>query len=293
MNIFLTGSAGFIGTSVIKYFGEENIQKYKRNQNIHLDNERVIIHLAGKSTDSKITANSDEYYLVNTDFTKEIFDKFLHSDAEIFIFLSSVKAAADEIDCDLTEDHNPNPQTHYGKSKLLAEQYILSKQIPANKRIYVLRPCIIHGPGNKGNLTMLYNFVRKSIPWPLAAFSNKRSYCSIDNLLFVLKELIERADIPSGIYNIADDDPVSTNEIIKLMSQSSAKKPRLWSISQRIIRLIARVGDVLNLPLNTERLQKLTESYIVSNKKLKQALGKKLPVTSTEGLIITFDSFKL
>ena len=48
----------------------------------------------------------------------------------MFITFSSVKAAADSLSGTLYENHNCNPQTHYGKSKLLAEQYILSKKIP-------------------------------------------------------------------------------------------------------------------------------------------------------------------
>ncbi|MEI5579362.1 SDR family oxidoreductase, partial [Streptomyces brasiliscabiei] len=86
---------------------------------------------------------------------------------------------ADQVVGELVEDVIPNATTHYGKSKLLAEKYILTKQIPESKRVYVLRPCMIHGPGNKGNLNLLYNLVSKSIPWPLGAFDNKRSFCSI------------------------------------------------------------------------------------------------------------------
>ncbi|MGK4422647.1 hypothetical protein ACSLVQ_30785, partial [Klebsiella pneumoniae] len=72
--------------------------------------------------------------------------------------------------------------THYGKSKLLSEQFILSQDIPKGKRVYILRPCMIHGPNNKGNLNLLYEIVKKRIPWPLGMFKNKRSFCSIDNL---------------------------------------------------------------------------------------------------------------
>src|SRR5690606_40901886 len=64
--------------------------------------------------------------------------------------------------------------------KLMAEEYILSKPLPDNKRVYIIRPCMIHGPGNQGNLNLLYKVVEKGIPWPLAAFENKRSFLSID-----------------------------------------------------------------------------------------------------------------
>jgi nucleoside-diphosphate-sugar epimerase len=207
--------------------------------------------------------------------------------------LSSVKATADQIDSILTEDHISNPITHYGKSKLLAEQYILSKSISDDKRVYILRPCMIHGPGNKGNLNLLFNIVSKGFPWPLGAFENKRSFCSIDNLCFIINELINNKQIPSGIYNVADDKPLATNYLIKLIAQIQEKKFRIWNIPQYIIKLISKMGDVLKLPLNTERLNKLTETYIVSNKKIITAINKQLPLSAEDGLIKTFNSFNI
>ena len=150
---------------------------------------------------------------------------------------------------------------------------------------------MIHGPGNKGNLNLLYNLVSKGLPWPLGNFKNARSYLSIENLCFIIKELIERDDIPSGVYNVADDLPVSTNEIINMIAESKGKKANILNISMNLIQVLARVGDFIKLPLNSERLQKLTESYVVSNSKIKAALGKPLPVSSKNGLIRTLQSF--
>lgn len=152
---------------------------------------------------------------------------------------------------------------------------------------------MIHGPGNKGNLNLLYNLISKKIPWPLGSFENKRSFCSIDNLTFVIQELIEHEDIPSGIYNVADDEPLSTNELIGLIAQSQNRNPIVWKISKSLIEKAARIGDKLHLPLNSERLHKLTSSYVVSNDKIKTALGKPLPVSSKEGLLKTFQSFNI
>ena len=267
-----------------------NLDKYLKNSEIKIDHE-VVIHLAGKAHDLKNVSSSDEYYKVNTELTKEIFDAFLISEAKVFITLSSVKAVADEVDGELTEDVTPNPITHYGKSKLLADQYILSQPIPIGKRVYILRPCMIHGPGNKGNLNLLYSLVSKGLPWPLGLFENSRSYLSIENLCFIIKELIVREDILSGVYNVADDVQLSTNKVIKMIAESRGIKARILNLSKNLIKVLARVGDVLKLPLNSERLQKLTESYIVSNAKIKEALGKQLPVSSKEGLMRTFQSF--
>jgi nucleoside-diphosphate-sugar epimerase len=288
---FITGSSGFVGTSVLKAFGKEKFYIWGRNDKIEFNDKDVLLHLAGKSHDLKNISNPLEYYQINTELTKKLYDAFLVSNAKVFITLSSIKAIADKVQQELTEECIANPITHYGKSKLLAEKYILSKKIPFGKRVYILRPCMIHGPGNKGNLNLLYNLVSKGIPWPLGAFENKRSFCSIDNLLFIIKELIERQDIPSGIYNIADDVPLSTNQLISILAESQNRQPKIWNISKKLIQFVAKIGKVLKLPLNEERLQKLTDSYIVSNQKIKSAIGKPLPVSSKEGLLKTFKSF--
>jgi nucleoside-diphosphate-sugar epimerase len=290
MSIYLTGATGFVGKNLIIFLGDKaDINKHYRGSEINIK-EEIVIHLAGKAHDLKKVASDTDYYLVNTDFTKDVFNAFLSSDAKVFIFLSSVKAVADEVKEILTEELIPYPITHYGKSKLLAEEYILSKPTPTGKRIYILRPCMIHGPGNKGNLNLLYNLVSKGFPWPLGAFHNKRSFCSIDNLCFIINELITNYKIPSGVYNVADDESFSTNELIKLISESQGKKTTILNISKFLVIMIAKLGDFLSLPFNTERLNKLTQSYVVSNKKITESINKKLPVTTKEGLMKTLNS---
>jgi nucleoside-diphosphate-sugar epimerase len=290
-NLLVFGYSGFVGSNLSDFLKNSyTLFFYTRGSEI-LINHDAVINLIGKAHDLKNVSSFDEYYKVNTELSKEIFDAFLTSKAKVFITLSSVKALADEVKGELTEKATPNPITHYGKSKLLAEQYILSKSIPAGKRVYILRPCMIHGPSNKGNLNLLYNLVSKGFPWPLGKFENSRSYLSIENLCFIVKELIEREDVPSGVYNVADDIPLSTIEVIKMIADSRGKKSRILNLSKNLIKVLARVGDLLKLPLNSERLQKLTESYIVSNAKIKEALGKQLPVSSKAGLMRTFQSF--
>jgi nucleoside-diphosphate-sugar epimerase len=294
-NILITGMSGFVGTNLKEYldlYPIFNISPYNRKNTIkYIYESEVVIHLAGKAHDLKKVSSPDQYYKGNSELTKQIFQQFLESDAKVFLALSSVKAVADQVVGELTEEATPNPITHYGKSKLLAEENILSLPIPEGKRVYILRPCMIHGAGNKGNLNLLHGLVSKGLPWPLGMFENSRSYLSIENLCFIIREIIEREDIPSGVYNVADDIPLSTNEVINLIAESNGKKAKIWNISITFIKLLSRVGDFLKLPLNSERLQKLTESYIVSNAKIKAAIGKPLPVSSKAGLLTTFKSF--
>lgn len=294
--VIVTGLSGFIGSNLKKYI-EDDYQVEPLSVRFIPDQKFVFecdafIHLAGKAHDLKKVSVPNEYYEANFELTKQLFDAFLISEASVFIFLSTVKAVADEVKGVLTEEVNPNPKTHYGIAKRQAEEYILNKELPFGKRVYILRPCMIHGPGNKGNLNLLYQLVEKGFPWPLGAFENKRSFLSIENLCFVIKELLENENIPSGVYQLADDKSISTNELIKLLCKTMERKCSIWSIPISFMRGLAKIGDYLYLPLNSERLQKLTENYLVSNKKIVKALGKKLPVSAEEGLIQTYESFR-
>lgn len=296
MEITITGATGFVGTNLQEYlktsYGIELMSvRYEPKQQFDLKSDAVI-HLAGKAHDLKKVSNAQDYYDANYELTKQLFDAFLTSKASVFIFMSTVKAAADEVKGVLKEDVIPNPKTHYGIAKQQAEQYILSQSLPEGKRVYILRPCMIHGPGNKGNLNLLYNLVSKGLPWPLGDFKNERSFLSIENLCFVIKELLENSGIASGVYQVSDDKSLSTNELIQLLGVALGKKNRIIGIPSFWIKGIAKLGDYLHLPLNSERLQKLTAYYVVSNQKIVTAMGKPLPIESKAGLLKTFDSFK-
>lgn len=316
MNILITGISGFIGNNLINYLNGSykiyglDIINYERKEIEHtfLWNEMnlistididIIIHLAGKAHDTKKQCDPKDYFKINTDLTQKIFDYYINSSIKRFIFFSSVKAVADSMEGSiLTENIIPSPKGPYGESKMRAEQYIMNKlNVQGDiwnlkgKYIYILRPTMIHGPGNKGNLNLLYSLVKKGFPWPLGSFKNRRSFTSINNLCYIINELLFK-DVESGIYNISDDQPLSTNELIQIISDSMKRKVYIFNLNKKFIINCSKIGDALNLPLNTERLNKLTENYVVSNEKIKKALNiSKLPVDAKDGLIKTIESF--
>lgn len=302
MKIAITGITGFVGQNLARYLSDIDILGISREANglninyselsLNIFNkQKVFIHLAGIAHDLKKTSQDQAYFEVNTELTKRLFDLFLVSDCEVFIYMSSVKAAADEVAGILTEEVIPNPKTVYGKSKLAAENYILSKEIPKDKRVYILRPCMIHGPINKGNLNLLYRFVARGIPYPFGKYVNRRSFVSLENLCFIIKELIDNAKIESGIYNIADDASLSTIDLVQVMSEVLCKPTRILKLPKLFVRFIAKVGDLFPIPINSERLLKLTENYEVSNLKIKNAIQKKLPLSLKDGIKKTIASF--
>ena len=315
MKILITGVHGFVGSNLVKALSRDNIiygldiidpikegvkftfkweDLYKEGMIPEMD---AIIHLAGKAHDTKNQAAADVYFKVNRDLTIKMFDYFCaHPNIKKFLFFSTAKAAADKVEGVLTEDVVPAPVGPYGESKIAAERYILDALEArinefTDRGVYIFRPCMIHGPGNKGNLNLLYNLVKKGIPWPLGAFVNRRTFTSVENICFAVNGVLTK-NVASGIYNMGDDETLSTNELIEEICKSLGKKAHIWKLPKGMMKGAAKVGGWLHLPLNPERLRKLTENYISSNAKIKAALGvNKMPVDARNGLKVTLDSF--
>ena len=277
MTVLITGSHGFVGTNLIEALVPKyDVIRWNAREDKPLPNCDAVIHLAGIAQDSKVSEGKwkrEDYYKVNTELTKKIYVRFLESAAKKFIFFSSIKAK--------------DADTPYALSKLQAELVIEEMddvRRKKDKEVYILRPCMIHGKGNKANFSLLLRWVNKGFPWPLAAFDNKRSYASIENVCFVTAQLLKK-EVKTGVYEVCDDEAVSTNELIGLIGNVLGKKARMWYISQPMMTAFARVGDWIHLPLNTERLRKLTTDYIIDNRKIKLALCiERLPVNAIEGL---------
>lgn len=309
MKILITGVHGFVGSNLVaalkkehtiygldiiapKKAGVENTFSWDDLDAEEVPEVDAIVHLAGKAHDTKNQSAAEVYFKVNTGLTQKIFDYFLaHESIKKFVFFSTAKAAADKVEGVLTEDVVPAPVGPYGESKIAAEKYI-QEHMTADKQVYIFRPCMIHGPGNKGNLNLLYKVVSKGIPWPLGAFENRRTFTSVENICFAVEGVLTK-DVPSGIYNMGDDEALSTNELIEEICKSLGKKALILRLPKGMMNGVAKVGGWLHLPLNPERLRKLTENYISSNEKIKKALGvERMPVDARTGLQRTLESFK-
>lgn len=297
-SILITGFTGFVGKNLTTYLtknGFQNLTLLGRNTPINYSNldkmeEDIVIHLAGLAHDVDKKFNENDYFEANYLITKQLFDLFLKSNnTKTFIFISTV-AVINKVETIFKEENKTNPTSFYGKTKLLAENYIL-ENLPQDKKVYILRPTMIHGNGNKGNLTLLYNLIKEGIPYPLGNFNNKRSFIGIDNFNFILLKIIENQNLTSGIYHLADDEPIDTKDIIQIINEVQNKKVIILKIPKFIIFILAKLGDFLPLPINSERIEKMTENFVVSNARIKENLSINLPLTAKEGLKKTIQTF--
>lgn len=300
MKITVFGSAGFIGKNLIKSLQvnheiqEVSLRKSSWETSIYTETN-VFINLVGKAHDHQGIATDDDYYFANVELAKQIFETFEKSKAALFIHISSL-AAVEEFESTkpLLESDVCNPVSIYGQSKRKAEEWLLKQDIPQNKKLIIIRPPMVHGSGDKGNLGLLYKLISKGIPYPLASFNNERSFISIDNFIFYIEKIIDNCNyLENGIYHIADNETVSTKKIIEIIKGVVTKKVPDISVPKFIIKNIAKIGDYLPIPLNSNRLKKMTSSLLVSNQKINTLLKiSKLSESAEEGLIKTISSFK-
>lgn len=298
--LVLGGNNGFIGSHLSQKLKDPFQCEFVSMRDFSWMNSHIssdcMINLVGKAHDFTGKATEYDFFYANFELAKKAFELFISSQAKLLIHISSL-AAIEEVESaqSLSENAIYNAVSPYGRSKQAAEEWLLNQKLPANKKLIILRPPMVHGAGDKGNLKQLFSIVSKGIPYPLVRFKNKRSFLSIDNFCFFIEQiLLQNEKLSSGIYHLSDDETLSSNEIVKIMKQETGLKIPCFPLPKRIISFLSKLGDHTRaFPLNTWRLKKLTSNLVVSNKKIKVALAiERLPKTAKEGLRETVRALK-
>ncbi|MDO4319897.1 MAG: NAD-dependent epimerase/dehydratase family protein [Bacteroidales bacterium] len=314
MDILITGIHGFVGNCLTdalggrhRLYGLDIVQPARKgvahtygwDELDSLPPVDAVIHLAAIAHDVEGRVPDDKVMQVNTGLTKQIFDKFM-ADRRIgqFIYFSSCSVFADPavMQRDVLDENTPvSPTTAYGRSKVESERYINdavknATDDLAGRKVYIVRPAMIYGHGAKGNLRLLHAFVRHGMPWPLGAFDNSRTFVSATNVQYVIGRMLE-GDVPADTYMLADDESLSTNRLVTLIAESLGRRARIMHVPRGIIRAMVAMGDIMHLPLNKARFAKLTGNCIVSNARLRRALGiGRMPVAADDAMRDTLKS---
>jgi UDP-glucose 4-epimerase len=241
-------------------------------RNIDLSSTDVIVHLAGKA--HEMNPIPDEiYYQVNFEMTKELADHARDSGVKQFVHISSTKVYGDEIDHVLNEFSNCHPADPYGKSKRMAEEYLLSLHSDSF-RVAIVRPPLVYGPRVKGNMIKLLQLAERNIILPLGRIGNKRSMVFVDNLVALINKVItEKA---SGIFVAGDSRPVSTDELVVLMRKCLGRSPGLVSIPPFVRTLIRNFKPAL--------YTRLFGSFEVDNSSTNSTLNYTPPYSTEYGI---------
>ena len=230
MKILVTGSNGYLGSSFIneyknKYLFEKFSLLNQELEDINFNNIDTILHCAAL-VHQKVEHSYEKYHDINVKYPVTLAKLAKINGVKQFVFISTIAVYGDDKK-KLDENTICNPITPYGKSKHEAEKELL-KLNDDNFKVSIIRPPMIYGKGAPGNIDSLIKIVKKLLIIPLGRIENKRSFISIQNLCYIMNEVIIQKK--AGIFLASDDEPLSTSKLIELIAKNLDKKIYLIKI---------------------------------------------------------------
>jgi nucleoside-diphosphate-sugar epimerase len=250
-----------------------------------LEGADAVVHLVARThatRDSSPTALRT-YQATNVVGTQRLADAAVRAGVRHFVYVSSIKAVADEGSEDLDEMTRCRPAGAYGMSKLAAEQLVLSRCRETCTTATILRPPLVYGPGVPGNFRRLLRLVARGLPVPAAA--NERSVIHVRNLAAAIRHCLARREDAAGIFHVADTTPVSTRRIVECMAAGMQRTARTWPLPRALLTALAAcVGRSVDA-------RRLAGSLRVSTAKIRAELGWTPRIDAPAGITDTARAF--
>ncbi len=320
--VLVTGANGFIGLALTKALIKEgfHVRMASRTRPWNLDELRsewaplpdlsgpvewgpaldgmdAVVHLAAMAHrfESEDSSDWDFFNRVNHLATRSLVSALQnHSSIKKFLFMSTVRVHGDNVDLPVRADSPLAPATPYDKSKADAEAAVAAILGATTIRWAIFRPVVVYGPGHRGNMARLEGLLRRGIPIPVGRHANRRSFLYIGNLISAIQAYLAAANPPTGrTWNVADDDVVSTETLVRSMAAAMGLPARVVPLPGWLLTATARVGDGCGrigfpAPWNSDVKDKLLGDFYVDLDSIKQELGWQPPYTLAEGIRKTF-----
>lgn len=307
MKALVTGAGGWLGSELTKQLLDKGYKVialerrstnslnslkniYKENLEIILgdicdfrfidDNLRnidVIYHLAAKvHSIPKTKEEEKEFFKVNTEATKNLFECAIKHNIKRFIFYSSVSVYGESENI-ITISSPKNPQTAYAKSKFMAEE-IGMKLYKENKLpITIIQPVTVYGGNDVGNFEKLRKLINKGFAPRFGDGNNKKTVIYYEDLIKMTIKISEDKKA-IGEYIIAGSESLSINEILKILNRDN--KAKIIKINNIITNIIINILQLFNLNKLVRQISvlksnnnfdiKKSEVYLVKQKKFKE-----------------------
>ena len=318
--ILVTGATGFIGCHLLPVLHQQGWQTtaavrddFRQPLSIPIKTIKVgeiddmtdwqeallgidtVIHLAGRAHILHETISNPEaaFIKVNTKGTINLVKQSLKAGVKHFIFVSSIHAMAAESDDILNENSSCHPDSPYGRSKLQAEQALIELAKDSNMTWTILRPTLVYGPGNPGNMERLMKLIKRGLPLPFGAIKNRRSFVFVGNLVAAIITCLDHPNAANQIFLISDNQAVSTPQLIRLIAQQIQQPCQLLPVPTTLLRFLGYLGDRIesitgkNLPFNTYNIDRLLGSLAVDSSYIQKTLDWQPPFTLEQGLART------
>jgi nucleoside-diphosphate-sugar epimerase len=319
--VLVTGATGFLGRHLCRHLLDLGYEvRGTRRQNVAgsgdqsiqwttlptigpdtdwtaaLDGVAYVIHLAHRA--HQIDVHGDDartaLFRISVDGTRSLASAVASvRDLRRLILVSSIGAMRSFAERALTEESPCQPDTDYGRSKLEAEDVLRSILADTSADWCIVRPPLVYGPGNPGNMARLLRLVETGVPLPLGAIENRRSFVYIGNLIDALERCMHHPGASRQTFLVSDSTDVSTPELLRILGRVSGKAVRIFPVPLRILRGMGRLGDGLlrvtgrSYGIDTYGVDRLTHSLTVDASAIRRAIGWSPRFTLEEGLSVT------
>ncbi|MFM7904379.1 MAG: NAD-dependent epimerase/dehydratase family protein [Microcystis sp.] len=267
----------------------------KNNWQEALEGIDIVIHLAARAhiINETIPNPEAEFIKVNTQGTANLVQQSIQAGVKHFIFISSIGAMTTQSDRILTENSPCHPDSPYGRSKLQAEQALIELAKDSNMTWTILRPTLVYGSGNPGNMDRLMKLIKQGLPLPFGAIKNRRSFVFVGNLVAAIITCLDHPNAANQIFLISDNQAVSTPQLIRLIAQQIQQPCQLLPVPTTLLRFLGYLGDRVesitgkNFPFNTYNIDRLLGSLAVDSSYIQKTLDWQPPFTLEQGLAET------
>jgi nucleoside-diphosphate-sugar epimerase len=250
----------------------------------------VIVHLAALAHQTgHVAGRWSEFRHVNVDLTAFLARMARESGVRRFVFVSSVAAVCSQSETVVDERSAPRPDSDYGRSKLEAEHALQQELQGAQCDWCIVRPPLVYGPGNPGNMARLMRLIERGLPLPVGAIHNRRSFIYIDNLVDALAAVVAHPAPVRSVYFLNDGSDFSTPELIRALAGAMHRRIRLVSVPVGMVRLLGRLGDLLGgrAGLDSYSVERLVGSMAVSGASFSRDFRWRPPVGRDAAIGIT------
>jgi len=312
MKVLVTGAPGWLGNSLVKGLLKKNIDVrclvLEGLDLTELEKLKVDIvkgDITNKSTLPKATKDIDvvihcagiihpkkikQLYDINYLGTKNLIDSAIYSGVKRFVYVSSNSPLGTNKSRTILfkEDDPYRPYKHYGKSKMLAEQYV-NKMVKQDKiDTVILRPCWFYGPNQPLRQTTFFKMIKKGNPLVFGDGKNLRSMTYIDNSVQALILAATKTCASGQTYWIADKKPYSTIEIYETIADllNVELKPRyIPKFVSTMFELLDNLLQALGLYVKEVHVAGEMDKDIACNiEKAEKELGYKPEVSLKQGM---------
>jgi len=252
----------------------------------------TVFHCAGYAHASCFASKEEalRHWQVNFEGTRSLVETAGKAGVGRFVFLSSVKAMAEPGNACVCEDFTGRPQTVYGQSKLAAEQAVLDAGKRYGMHVVNLRLAMVYGFRGRGNLERMGRLVRKGLFPPLPETGNRRSLLHVDDVVSVMRLVVEDARADGRTYIVASNEAPSGRQLFDALRAAHGLQPCSWTMPEWIWRFAGRAGDVVarvtrrSVPLDSEVVSRLLNSACYSPQRIEKELGWQAQIRLADGL---------